>query len=143
MCCYITHNISIALLKALTLILIRLYEVCKENELKYLVMEEPDSRTSNPRAPQCMKADAFFWMVTIMRKLMRMIYKEKTSVETDVKIAHFLDVITSHKFRAKRYITISNSMINILAELNPEGVVYDYHMALYLMGIQDILQMKR
>ena len=101
-------------------------EVCKENELKYLVMEEPDSRTSNPRAPQCMKADAFFWMVTIMRKLMRMIYKEKTSVETDVKIAHFLDVITSHKFRAKRYITISNSMINILAELNPEGVVYDY-----------------
>lgn len=109
-------------------------EVCKENELKYLVMEEPDSRTSNPRAPQCMKADAFFWIVTIMRKLMRMIYKEKTSVETDVKIAHFFDVITSHKFRAKRYITISNSMINILAELNPEGVVYDYQHGIIFNG---------
>ncbi len=48
MCCYITHNISIALLR-LNPYFDPIVEVCKENELKYLVMEEPDSRTSNPR----------------------------------------------------------------------------------------------
>ena len=101
-------------------------EVCKENGVKYLIMEEPDGGTSNPRAPQCMKADAFFWIVTIMRKLMRISHKGKISVEIDAKIAHVWDAITFHRFRAKRYITISNSMIDVLAELSPNGLVYDY-----------------
>ena len=101
-------------------------ELCKDNGLKYLVMEEPDGGTSNPRDPLCMKADVFFWGVTIMRKLMRMICKGKTSVEIDKMIARYIDLVTFHKFRAKRYITISNSMIDILAELNPRGIVYDY-----------------
>lgn len=109
-------------------------EVCKENGLKYLVMEEPDGATSNPRDPQCMKADVFFWGVTIMRKLMRTICKGKTSVEIDKMIARFLDVVTFHKFRAKRYITISNSMIDILAELNTESVVYDYQHGIIFNG---------
>ena len=109
-------------------------EICRENGLKYLVMEEPDGATPNPHNPQCMKADAFFWIVTIMRKLMRMIYKEKMLVEIDEKIARFLDVVTFHKFRAKRYITISNSMINILAGLNHEGIVYDYQHGIIFNG---------
>lgn len=108
-------------------------EVCKENGVRYLIMEEPDSGTSNPRNPQCMKADAFFWIVTIMRKLMHT-HKGKISVEIDAKIAHIWDIVTFHKFRAKRYITISNSMINVLAELNPNGVVYDYQHGIIFNG---------
>lgn len=109
-------------------------EVCKENGVKYLIMEEPDGETSNPRDPQCMKADAFFWIVTIMRKLIRVTHKRKISVEIDAKIAHVLDTVTFHKFRAKRYITISNSMINVLAELNPTGIVYDYQHGIIFNG---------
>lgn len=109
-------------------------EVCKENGVKYLIMEEPDGETSNPRDPLCIKADVFFWVVTIMRKLMRVTHKGKISVEIDAKIAHILDTITFHKFRAKRYITISNSMINVLAELNPDGVVYDYQHGIIFNG---------
>lgn len=109
-------------------------EVCKENGVKYLIMEEPDSETSNPRNPRCMKADAFFWIVTIMRKLMRVTHKGKNVVEIDAKIAHIWDITTFHKFRAKRYITISNSMINVLAELNPNGVVYDYQHGIIFNG---------
>ena len=109
-------------------------EVCKENKVKYLIMEEPDGEASNPRDPQCMKADAFFWVVTIMRKLIRVTHKGKISVDIDAKIAHVLDTITFHKFRAKRYITISNSMINVLAELNPNGVVYDYQHGIIFNG---------
>ncbi len=109
-------------------------EVCKENKVNYLIMEEPDGETSNPRDPQCMKADAFFWVVTIMRKLIRVTHKGKISVDIDAKIAHVLDTITFHKFRAKRYITISNSMINVLAELNPNGVVYDYQHGIIFNG---------
>lgn len=109
-------------------------EVCKENGVKYLIMEEPDSGTSNPRDSQCMKADAFFWIVTIMRKLIRVTHKGKNVVEIDAKIAHIWDITTFHKFRAKRYITISNSMINVLAELNPNGVVYDYQHGIIFNG---------
>lgn len=109
-------------------------EVCKENGVKYLIMEEPDSETSNPRNPRCMKADAFFWIVTIMRNLMRVTHKGKNVVEIDAKIAHIWDIVTFYKFRAKRYITISNSMINVLAELNPNGVVYDYQHGIIFNG---------
>lgn len=109
-------------------------EVCKENGVKYLIMEEPDSGTSNPRNPRYMKADAFFWIATIMRKLMRVTHKGKSVVEIDAKIAHIWDIVTFHKFRAKRYITISNSMINVLAELNSNGVVYDYQHGIIFNG---------
>ena len=109
-------------------------EVCKENGVKYLIMEEPDSETSNPRNYQCMKADVFFWIVAIMRKLMCVTHKGKISVEIDAKIAHIWDAVTFHKFRAKRYITISNSMINVLAELNSNGVVYDYQHGIIFNG---------
>lgn len=107
-------------------------EVCKENGLRYLMLEEPDDGTPNPRDPQCMKADFFFWTVTIMRKLMHVIYKGKELSYIDARVAHILDAVTFHKFRAKRYVTISTSMIDILAELSPMGVVYDYqHGILY------------
>ena len=109
-------------------------DVCKENGVKYIVMEEPDSVTSNPRDPQCIKADVFWGIVIIMRKLMRLIYKGNTSVVIDEKVAHVLDVLTFHAFRAKRYITISNSMIDVLSELNPNGIVYDYQHGIIFNG---------
>ena len=109
-------------------------DLCKENGVKYLIMEEPDGGTSNPHDSRCIKADIFFWTITIMRKLMRVIHKEMSSIEIDAKIAHVWDVITFHKFRAKRYITISNSMIDVLAELSPNGVVYDYQHGIIFNG---------
>lgn len=101
-------------------------EICKENGLRYLILEEPDAGTFNPRDPQCVKADVFFYVVTIIRKLMGGIHKGETLLEIDTRVAHILDIITFHKFRAKRYITISCSMIDVLAELSPMSVVYDY-----------------
>lgn len=109
-------------------------EICMGNGIKYLVMEEPDVSTPNPRNSQCMKADAFFWFVTIMRKLLSLLNDKQTSTERDGRIARFLDLVTFHKLRAKRYITISNSMIDILAELNPCGKVYDYQHGIIFNG---------
>lgn len=108
--------------------------ICKDHKINFLILEEPDNSTSYPRNPQCIKADALFWLITIMRKLFNHVYRGKTFVEIDSKIARILDKISLNKLRAKRYITISNSMINILAELNPDGIVYDYQHGIIFNG---------
>lgn len=109
-------------------------EICKENGLRYLILEEPDGGTSNPRDPQCVKADVFFYVVTIIRKLVGVLHKSETLLEIDTRVAHVLDIITFHRFRAKRYITLSCSMIDVLAELSPMGIVYDYQHGIIYNG---------
>ena len=109
-------------------------EICKESGLKYLMMEEPDRDTSRPRDPQCMKADFLFWIIIVMRKIIHLMYKGKPWHDVDTIIAHIVDLFTFHRFRAKKYITISNSMIDVLAELNPTGVAYDYQHGIIFFG---------
>lgn len=103
-----------------------LVKLCRDNALHYLEMEEPDGGTPQPRDPQCMKADVFFWFVTALRKLIRSCNQNKSQVVVDKQIARVIDFLTFHKLRAKCYVTMSNSMIDVLAEINPEGIAYDY-----------------
>lgn len=108
--------------------------VCKENGLRYLMLEEPDDGTHNPRDPQCMKAD-FFWGVTIiMRKVLRLCCKNKSSYEIDYLIGRLWSIFALGKLKSKTYICISNSMHEVLAGLNPKGVAYDYQHGLIQNG---------
>lgn len=118
-------------------------EVCKENRLQYLVLEEPDGRTSNPRAVQCVKADALFWTVIVLRKVIRFLSKESSLEEIDCKIGKILDALTFHKLRAKRYISISNSGIDFLRSLNPLGIVYDYQHGIIYKGHPGYFETKK
>lgn len=108
--------------------------LCEEHGIKYLMLEEPDGSTPYPRNPKAMKADALFWFVTIARKLLRILNKNVELVQIDRSIARFLDVVTLHKFRARRVITISNSMVDIFAALNSDSRVYDYQHGILFNG---------
>lgn len=101
-------------------------DVCKENGLRYLMLEEPDDGTSNPRDPQCMKADFFFLVTIIMRKVLRLCCKNKSIHEIDYLIGRIWSILALGKLKAKTYICISNSMHEVLAGLNPRGMAYDY-----------------
>lgn len=54
--------------------------------------------------------------------------------EADKKAGKILDIVTIHKLRAKTYITISNSMIDVLGEINPNGNVYDLQHGIIYYG---------
>lgn len=101
-------------------------DVCKENGLRYLMLEEPDDGTPNPRDPQCMKADFFLGVTIIMRKVLRLCCKNKSIHEMDYLIGRIWSILTLGKLKAKTYICISNSMHEVLAGLNPRGMAYDY-----------------
>lgn len=111
-----------------------LVQLCKDSNLQYLEMEEPDGGTFQPRDPQCMKADVFFWFVIVSRKLLTICNKKKVQVDVDKQVAKLIDLLTFHKLRAKCYITISNSMIDVLAEINPKGIAYDYQHGIIYNG---------
>lgn len=99
--------------------------ICKQSNIRYLVLEEPDSNTQSPRNKDAVPADILFWLITILRKCLRTLQPNTPDYQRDITIGKFLNLITFSKFRCSNYITISNSMSDILAGLNPNGKVYD------------------
>lgn len=101
-----------------------LIKLCKENKISYLVFEEPATEDKYPADKNSTKFDALFWFIIILHKIFTKLGHYSLH-ESDRKIGRILDFLTFHKLRAVTYITISNSMIDVLGELNPNGNVYD------------------
>ena len=100
-----------------------LIEACEKNGLRYKVLEEPDSNTSYKRNSKASRFDFWMYMVILLRKLgSRFIQDEARRDQTIGKIISFLSF---NQFKANSYITISNSMINVLLGLNTKADVYD------------------
>ena len=99
--------------------------LCEEQGLKWIAIEEPDDATSCPRDERSIPGDAFFFLVTALRKVIRWFAPHATCYDIDRRVARIVDALTFHRLRARRYITISNSMLYVLSELNPNGRAYD------------------
>lgn len=102
-----------------------LLKVCREENISYLLVEEPDSSTNKPRCPDAIYFDFLFLTIIFFRKLLRLFFRHKTFVERENKLAQIINIITFRKFVVPYYITISNSMINLFASLNDKAKVFD------------------
>lgn len=111
-----------------------LVKLCQENGISYLCLEEP-AHTPYPEDHKCTKADALLWLLWLEHKIC--INGLKWSLHRSDKFAgRFFDFITFHRLRAKTYITISNSLVDALGEMNPNGNVYDYQHGIIYYGHQ-------
>lgn len=110
-----------------------LIDLCTQSGFNCLVLEEPAYGCGFPRDSRNMCADAFYWFVWLMHKLMINVLHMSLH-RSDMYIGRLIDILTFHKFRAKCYITISNSMIDVLGEINPNGNVYDYQHGIIYYG---------
>lgn len=103
----------------------RMLEICDRHGIDYDLMEEPDRGTDKPRNPRAAKADAFFWAVTVIRKIFSIVFPKRDFYKREATVAKALNCLTLGRYRYRKYITISGSMYHLFANLNPKADVYD------------------
>ncbi len=103
----------------------KLLAICDVHGIDYDLYEEPDYGTDKPRNPRAKKADIFFWSVTVIRKIMSILFHKKSFYVRERYSARIFNLITFGKYIRPVYITISGSMFHFFAELNHNAPVYD------------------
>ncbi|MDP2067944.1 MAG: hypothetical protein Q8K04_03160 [Lutibacter sp.] len=99
-------------------------KMCEKHHLKYLVIEEPDRNTSVTRSKKAFQFDFWFYIIILLRKMLPL-FLFTAMEQRDEFIGKIVSVISMNFFKANCYITISNSMINVLLGLNANSKVYD------------------
>lgn len=110
-----------------------LKELCRRNGIEYLCLEESAIDGRYPTDRSSIKADVLFWFVWLMHKVMTKGLGKSFHV-SDKASGRLFDILTFGRFRAKTYITIANSMIDVLGEINPYGNVYDLQHGIIYRG---------
>lgn len=101
-----------------------LIAVCEENGLSYLLLEEPDGGTDKPKNKLAVNFTFWLYFILGLRKLLpNQIFRK--NINKEIFIGKILSFFTLNKFKANTYLTISNSMINVLLGLNKNANVYD------------------
>ena len=109
----------------------RLLETCNKYGISYHLIEEPDWGTDKPRNANALKGDAFFVLVTVIRKVVNMFYHGDIW-NNEKKVAVLINILTLGRLKYEKYITISGSMLHLFAAINDKGNVYDMqHGVLY------------
>ncbi len=112
----------------------KMLEVCHSHGITFDILEEPDPATPMPRNPHARKADAFFWTVTVIRKILGILLPRMSFFDREKYVARIINAVTFGRFRYRTYITISGSMYHLFANLNPRAAVFDMqHGILYKM----------
>ncbi len=101
-----------------------LVAICEENRLSYLLVEEPDNKTTFPRNKKAVSFEFWLYTIIVLRKLLpTSLFKNNTQKE--IFIGKIIALFTFNFFKAKTYITISNSMIDVLLGFDNKARVFD------------------
>ncbi len=109
-----------------------LIELCRNEGLRCLVLEEPAGTTYKKNA-SAVQADIIYWGAIVWRKLM-MGFLKRSQNQSDMAYGRLLRMISLGKLKARCVVTISNSMIDVWAALNSSGEVYDYQHGIIYRG---------
>ena len=101
-----------------------LLETCDRYGISYHLIEEPDWGTDKPRNDKAIKGDAFFVVVTAVRKAVSL-FCHKDFWHNEQKVASIISILTLGRMKYRTYITISGSMLHLFGNLNKKGNVYD------------------
>lgn len=102
-----------------------LLTICEENQLRYLLIEEPDRGTAFPRNKKAYKFDFYFYLILLLRKTVPLVFF-KDFENREQWIGRVLKNLTLGKFGSTTVITISNSMGGVLRGYNPHARIIDY-----------------
>jgi hypothetical protein len=102
-----------------------LIDLCKQNKLSYLLIEEPDRGTAFPRNRKAYRFDFYFYLILLLRKMMPLLFF-KHFENREQWIGKVFKNLTLGKFSAKTVFTISNSMGGVLRGYCPNARIIDY-----------------
>lgn len=102
-----------------------LIALCKENELRYLVIEEPDRGTTFPRNKKAYRFDFYFYLILLLRKSIPLIFF-KHFENREQYIGTLIKMLTFGKFNTNVVLTNSNSMGGVWRGYCPRARIIDY-----------------
>lgn len=102
-----------------------LYKICKKNNLKYLVIEEPEFGEKVFRNNSTIPFDFMLVLVLILRKIIPL-KKFETFEHREWFIGAILKKTFLRNFHFNNLIVLSNSMLGIFRGLNKDGKLFDY-----------------
>lgn len=101
------------------------YELCRKQNISYIVLEEPDFSKKVFRNPNAIPFDSIVIMILILRKLIPL-KRFETFQHREWFIAKLLKPIFFRNFTFSNYIVLSNSMLGFFRGLNSDAKLYDY-----------------
>lgn len=101
------------------------YEICNNNNISYLVIEEPELYKKMKRNVDTVPFDFMLIMILMLRKLIPL--KRFDSFQhREWFIARLLKPIFFRNFTFENYIVLSNSMMGFFRGLNKDAKLFDY-----------------
>ena len=95
---------------------------CDNNNISYIIFEEPDFTIRNQRNNKVVPFDFLYLLIIFLRKL----YGSKlTGLVKDQKIGSLIAKVFFKRFIFNHYITLSQSMLSIFKGINPNAKLYD------------------
>ena len=92
-----------------------LYQSCKNNNLTYLVFEEPDFYSSQPRGKDPIPFDFVYLLIIFLRRF----------IKSDRMIGEFLSFTFLRRLKFNNYVSLSQSMLSVFRGLNSEAKFFD------------------
>ncbi len=104
------------------LFLKELLEICKQQRISYLYLEEPDLYSNQRRSRVAIPFDFFYYLVILLRKSMG---SKISYIETDKKIGGFVKNIFFRRITFDNYIAISQSMLSFFSGISCDARKFD------------------
>lgn len=102
-----------------------LIDLCEQNKLSYVVIEEPDKGTIFPRNKKANRFDFYFYLILLLRKAIPLFFFEDFE-NREQFIGRALKILTIGKFNANVIFTNSNSMGGFFRGYCPKARIIDY-----------------
>ncbi|MEN9907216.1 MAG: hypothetical protein RLZZ540_357 [Bacteroidota bacterium] len=104
---------------------IPLISACEINNISYLVVEEPDRNTTVPSNSKTTKFHIGLFLILSLRKILLLALFPDFEFRERF-IGKIVNILSFGVFKAKNYITLSNSMGGVLKGINPNARIFDY-----------------
>jgi len=101
------------------------YDICRRNNISYLVIEEPELSKKAFRSNHAAPFDFIFFLILIMRKVIPL-RKFDSFQQREWYIAKKLKIIFLRNLQFDNYMVLSNSMMGFFRGLNNKAQLFDY-----------------
>ena len=106
----------------MNLYFIDMIDSCKNNEISYLVFEEPDYSSNKPRNKSSVPFDFIFLIIRFLRKLFR---SEENTIKRDQKVGSILSRRLLRNLEFSKVILLSQSMVSFFRGVNKKCNIFD------------------
>ena len=99
-----------------------LIEICDQEKISYLYLEEPDFYAIKNRSRFSIPFDFIYYLIVLLRKIL---FRRESLLNRDKKIGRLIKKLFFRKLSFDNYITISQSMLSVFSGISPNSKKFD------------------